>query len=81
MLCPICNGLEQLTAICPLCSLQTDDYGRLEDFAGPYAPYQPDTYTNNETIPSLSQSEQSCGHIVYCSNCAKTFEVIVSKWQ
>ncbi len=80
MLCPICNGLEQLTAICPACSGQTDDCGRLEDFTGPYSPYQPDTFTNYETVSPLSQSEQSCGHVVYCPNCVQTFEVHISKW-
>ncbi|SEO18693.1 hypothetical protein SAMN05518847_106192 [Paenibacillus sp. OV219] len=80
MLCPICNGLEQLYALCPVCSLQTEDCGRLDDFTGPYAPYQPDTITNSETIPSLSFIGNNCSHVVYCPSCSATYEVQISEW-
>jgi hypothetical protein len=81
MLCPVCNGLEQLAAQCPACSRNADDCGRLSDFAGPYAPYQPDPDTDsiyNETV-SLDY-EFSCLHVIYCPECEKTFEAAIAKW-
>ncbi|MFC5652428.1 hypothetical protein ACFPYJ_25590 [Paenibacillus solisilvae] len=86
MLCPICNGFEQIAAACPSCSAVMNDYGRTDDFTAPYAPYQPfsdpgaEATNNRGTMASDLRSELSCRHVIYCPNCAKTYEAAVTKW-
>lgn len=84
MLCPICNGFEQLSAACPSCSVQAVDYGPIVDFTGPYAPYQTKAdaeKTNSmETMNSDLYSELSCNHVIYCPNCDRTYAAIIAKW-
>ncbi|BBH21654.1 hypothetical protein Back11_29990 [Paenibacillus baekrokdamisoli] len=82
MLCPICNGLEQLAAKCPSCLKLTNDYGQIADFTAPYAPYQQDSDTSYsmETMISNLDGERSCKHVLYCPNCEKTYEATVMKW-
>jgi hypothetical protein len=87
MLCPVCNGLEQLSALCKSCLSAADDCGRLTDYAGPYSPYQ-ETWPAIEWVAAYSQSlerpepesELYCVHIVYCTNCGSTQEVSVHEW-
>ncbi|WP_225446393.1 hypothetical protein [Paenibacillus rhizovicinus] len=80
MLCPICNGLEQLSVQCPSCAMQTDDLGRAVDFTAPYAPYQPDDDEATMTISGAELAAITCNHVVYCRLCQAVFEASVQKW-
>lgn len=66
MLCPLCNGLQELDARCPLCRSELEDGGRPSDWSGPYAPYMPDA----EPLGSApSSSAAACTHLAYCAGC------------
>lgn len=77
MLCPICNGFEQLSAICRTCSGVMDDCGRASDYAGPYAPYQPVAEDLSYCMETMTFNLR-CKHVVYCAYCNDIDEAAVS---
>ena len=38
--CPLCNGLIQEVIFCPQCGQPMEDVGVVEDYYGPYSPYE-----------------------------------------
>ncbi|MCQ6558703.1 hypothetical protein [Paenibacillus mendelii] len=80
MLCPICNGLEQLSAACPVCSSPADDCGLLVDYTAPYAPYQPYDEASSNFMETMI-FDQKCQHVVYCQRCDVVYEVTIQKWR
>lgn len=79
MLCPICNGLEQLSAQCRTCSRTLDDCGRMSDYAAPYAPYQPLADDPSCCMETMTFNLR-CRHVVYCAGCNDIDEVAVPMW-
>lgn len=78
MFCPVCNGLQPLQARCSSCNQEADDLGRMVDWTGPYAPYEPVEVAN--VLYNQSTDAESCKHVAFCSNCARTIEVAVAEW-
>lgn len=37
--CAVCNGLAEVDIYCPECGRKMEDDGMVEDFYGPYSPY------------------------------------------
>lgn len=77
--CPVCNGLQALQAACPSCAHQAVDYGRLDDYAGPYEPYRQQLH-EDLTNGFADVRNQECMHCVYCESCGKSYAVGVSQW-
>lgn len=78
MFCPVCNGMQPLEAACANCGQAMEDWGRMTDWIGPYAPYVP-LETETEWI-SQSADEINCMHVAYCPSCLETLEAAVTKW-
>jgi len=77
-ICPVCNGFDALAAACPRCGASAEDYGRLYDYFGPYAPYRPiDDMKMTDGYPDVA--EQICLHAAFCARCAATFVAEVSE--
>ncbi|MGI6066107.1 MAG: hypothetical protein ACOYI2_06400 [Bacillota bacterium] len=57
--CPLCNGVDS-PGICPNCGVLMEDLGVLENFFGPYDPYE-------------DESDGSCVHLICCPNCHYDF--------
>ncbi|MDS1029351.1 hypothetical protein RDV78_02395 [Bacillota bacterium LX-D] len=70
--CPLCNGLEQVTKKCPACGDSLQDGGRVENYYGPYSPYE-------EVNDSYASGENICIHLLYCPSCGWDKRVGVSK--
>lgn len=68
-LCPICNGLHTLEAICDACSINMEDHGRLEQLYGPYSPYREIDHIKL-TNGYADVYEQQCIHVGICPNCS-----------
>lgn len=67
-ICPYCNGMIALRQPCPRCAAPLTDGGRLDDYAGPYAPYrQIDDLKLTNGYPDLAR--QLCVHQTYCQEC------------
>ncbi len=77
--CPVCNGLIKLNAICHLCQEQLDDYGKLEQLYDPYSPYR--------EIDALKMTNgyddyrtHHCIHIATCTNCNKNYIIQIDEF-
>ncbi|NLW24518.1 MAG: hypothetical protein GXY91_04650 [Clostridia bacterium] len=70
--CPICNGLMSIDEICPYCQQNMKDMGRIEDLYTPYSPYE-----EQDDIPILQESINSCIHLFSCPECIYEERVIV----
>ena len=81
MLCPICNGLKQLTAVCQVCAGPVMDCGRSDDYSGPYSPYQPVTNAAVSAESMVADSDRCCSHVLFCPNCGETSEISIAEWQ
>jgi hypothetical protein len=78
--CAVCNGLESLIAECPHCQMPVEDYGRFNDYLGPYSPYRPIEDISLTNGYEDLQNHQ-CMHIMSCSNCGDTFMIAVNERQ
>lgn len=79
MFCPVCNGIQSLHLCCSSCAGAIVDCGRSFDLTGPYAPYE---QIEDESLLSgvLLQNTPTCKHLLYCSTCKQTTEVLVTEW-
>ncbi|MEG6584570.1 hypothetical protein V6C17_03060 [Dendrosporobacter sp. 1207_IL3150] len=65
MVCPLCNALQPLDKICPICNQQMTDGGAIENYYGPYSPYM-----SRDSIYGPYQTPvKQCVHLLYCPNC------------
>lgn len=70
MICPVCNGMEELSSRCGVCGNSVVDEGRATDWLGPYAPYSPPEQPAAlaSAGPDASVPED-CQHAVRCPAC------------
>ncbi|CUH97859.1 hypothetical protein P22_4006 [Propionispora sp. 2/2-37] len=77
LICPICNGLQSLKAVCPQCGQLLLDGGTIEDYWGAYSPY-----VDKDTLHTNQYGEQKyCVHLIYCPECyydiRKAWEMVI----
>lgn len=65
--CPLCNGLIQVKEKCPACGESLEDGGTLEDFFGPYSPYEEVDEGLKSFVPEYKP--EKCIHLFYCPVC------------
>lgn len=78
--CPVCNGMESAGVSCPECGDPADDFGRSEDYAGPYSPYDA---LGDDYFPYADHSfpqQQTCLHLNICGKCGTEFHSLIQKW-
>ena len=73
-ICPICNGLTAINCTCTYCHSQLLDYGQLQSYLDPYAPFEEDELVQQNL---LSVNEGYCQHLAYCSHCKRKTAVKV----
>ncbi|NLC51389.1 MAG: hypothetical protein GX764_03670 [Firmicutes bacterium] len=61
-ICPLCNGLTEITYKCPRCNVPLKDNGRIEDFLDDYSPYL------QQDLPN-GYAGSTCTHLLYCPHC------------
>lgn len=78
--CPVCNGMQVLRSACPNCHEEVaQDYGRFDDYMGPYSPYRPiDDLKMTNGFNDFTNHQ--CVHVVYCQRCKKSFHLSVNEW-
>ncbi|HBK86294.1 MAG TPA: hypothetical protein DDZ53_09720 [Firmicutes bacterium] len=74
-ICPVCNGLSPFVSVCIHCQNSLEDYGQLQSFLDPYAPFEEDELVLHSEI---SPYEGFCQHLAYCSNCGRPAKVKVA---
>ncbi len=66
--CPVCNGLAVTDRVCPECGETMEDGGMVEDYYGPYSPYDDmDLYEQPEFWEMAD--EAPCVHLFTCPKC------------
>ncbi len=73
-ICPVCNGLTPLTTACAYCLAPLLDYGQLESYLDPYAPFEEDELLHQS---QTSVYEGYCQHLAYCGHCHRQVSVPV----
>ncbi|NOU99751.1 hypothetical protein GC097_06970 [Paenibacillus sp. LMG 31457] len=77
-ICPVCNGLQELTTECPVCSHAMCDGGRLSDYLGPYSPYREiDGPSMSDSDSTLSGHDDQCLHLLNCPDCSHSLTIQV----
>jgi len=77
-LCPVCNGMANLAAVCPNCGGEGSDEGRLGDLYGPYSPYRAiDDVRLTNGFPDLLDGV--CLHAAVCRRCGTVFPASVDE--
>ncbi len=67
-ICPICNGIRRINALCPNCQNQLIDQGKLEEFYGPYSPYM-EIEANKLSNGYIDLENNYCMHLNICPVC------------
>ncbi len=66
--CPVCNGFIMINKNCPCCAGGLlEDKGTLEDFYGPYSPYE--NQELYEPYPAAGGRDCRCIHLLACAAC------------
>ncbi len=78
-ICPLCNGIEQLKVICPICENQCDDQGRAIDYEDKYSPYMDYDISAKSDGLTTENSNQYCTHMFNCPDCNEGLLKIINK--
>jgi hypothetical protein len=66
--CPVCNGFTSISKDCPCCHGELlEDRGALEDFYGPYSPY--DFKEFYDPPQAAGPETDRCTHLLSCPAC------------
>lgn len=66
--CPVCNGIIVPERLCPDCGEKMKDTGKIEDYYGPYSPYDNEDLYENPELWELAEEGQ-CVHLYSCQEC------------
>jgi len=78
LICPVCNGLLSLEQSCPHCGNKLVDGGIIQDYDGPYSPYQDQDIIQFIT-GLVAGADERCVHLYYCPACRWDTRIAVSK--
>lgn len=75
IICPLCNGLKEISEVCPNCNASMYDTGPIENYFDDYSPYLDKNITQilNNTNP------ENCVHLFKCIQCGSDMRISVSK--
>jgi hypothetical protein len=72
--CPLCNGLQDVSVQCTKCGTTMVDDGMQSDYVGPYAPYE-------LTAHVRQVNNGVCTHLIHCPSCGnQSYAIIQSEW-
>jgi len=71
--CPLCNALINVNEQCPSCGHDMEDWGRVEDYFEPYAPYL------DRDIATMGEPPHQCIHLFSCPRCGYDTRIIVNQ--
>lgn len=67
--CSLCNGLKQITRICPHCQKMIEDQGKVTDYLDDYSAYMDTDSMKLFDGYSHSLELQQCVHLFFCDQC------------
>ncbi|MBA2874776.1 hypothetical protein [Thermaerobacillus caldiproteolyticus] len=67
--CPLCNGLRELSMYCSQCQGKLQDQGKVTDYFDDYSPYMDiDMMKRADGYPTTFGYHE-CVHLFYCPHC------------
>ncbi|WP_240407286.1 hypothetical protein [Gracilibacillus halophilus] len=78
-ICFVCNGLTTLDVKCTTCQQLVEDYGRVVDYYGDYAPYiEVEDAQMIDGYPETNKADE-CVHLSYCPVCQSVMEMTLNQ--
>ncbi len=77
MICPLCNGFQNVDVKCQRCQTLLTDSGKVTDFFGPYSAYE--EYETLGRIEDDEAMEENCIHCFFCPACGNLQQVTIFK--
>lgn len=65
LICPLCNGIKNISLICKECGKEMNDEGALVNFLDSYSPY----LSNDITVLVDGAPANKCMHLFQCTLC------------
>lgn len=79
-ICPVCNGLSELSARCKQCHSAMIDYGRIMDYGEKYDAYMPIELQKLDNGVRNDQRDEQCVHYTICPHCQKASLLLIKEW-
>jgi len=76
--CPVCNGLADLQNECPRCGGMMTDAGNIENYYGPYSPYD-DTDLYEPPGFAGPADVSPCIHLFSCPGCGYDTRIAIAR--
>ena len=78
-ICPLCNGLRQMSIPCKRCHASLQDQGKVTDYLDEYSAYE--EIETLKQVDGVLQSIESqiCIHLYYCNQCDLEEYVIIQE--
>lgn len=68
--CQVCNGLIEISILCPTCQVVLEDMGRVMDYYDDYSAYMEiDQLKLEDGFPTTYRNE-TCPHFYRCASCS-----------
>ncbi|WP_042349691.1 hypothetical protein [Bacillus massiliigorillae] len=78
-ICPLCNGLQQVSLPCNKCQSVLIDKGKLTDYLDNYSAYEDiETLKQVDGVSDSIQRHQ-CVHFFFCENCGGEESVVIEE--
>ncbi len=75
IICPLCNGLKEVSVSCPNCQSPMEDTGPIENYYDDYSPY-----LDKEITQKLDNEDfMDCVHLFQCSQCGEDQRISIRK--
>jgi hypothetical protein len=74
-MCPLCNGLSNLSYTCPHCAGELQDCGKTVDYLDAYSAYMDQLLLQQTDGLPHEESNTHCLHMFYCPVCQKEYEI------
>lgn len=78
-ICPVCNGIKQVTMICPTCYSNMEEKGRLMDYFGNYSPYMPIDQLKEIDGIAGDRKDEKCPHLFFCEGCETDLVLLIKE--
>ncbi len=75
LVCPLCNGIDEMNMSCQMCSEKMKDHGPIVNFFDDYSPY----LSNDMTQLVDGVPHDQCVHLFSCEKCKHDKQVIVNR--
>jgi len=78
-ICPLCNGLQQLSLPCKRCRAMLVDMGKVTDYLDDYSAYEEQDTLKQVDGLKTSIENDLCLHLFFCQHCGWEEHIIINE--